>query len=114
MNQVDDLLFDPHLAERDVFQDVQHAQPLLGFNAHPHPAMPWFAMGRERAISTDIRPNGADNADVLHRWLGLDAAQVERLEACGALTVGEPFRIDEVPDAPGVPRDPTFAERLNL
>jgi hypothetical protein len=76
--------------------------------------MPWFAVGRERAISTDIRANGADNVDVLQRWLGLDAAEVERLRACGALTVGEPFHIDEVPEAPGMPRDPTYAERLGL
>jgi crotonobetainyl-CoA:carnitine CoA-transferase CaiB-like acyl-CoA transferase len=114
VNQVDDLLFDPHLAERDVFQPVVHPQPLLGVKSHPHPAMPWTAMGLRRAMSRDIRPNGADNYAVLHRWLNLSRAEVSRLQACGALTVGEPFHVDEVPDAPGVPRDPTFAARLGL
>ncbi len=114
VNQVDDLLFDPHLAEREVFQPVEHLQPLLGFRSHPHPAMPWAALGRRRAMSKDIRPNGADNYAVLHRWLGLSHAEVEQLQACGALTVGEPFRIDDVPDAPGMPRDPTFGARLGL
>ena len=97
-----------------MFQDVEHPQPLLGYRAHPHPAMPWFAVGRERAISTDIRSNGADNAEVLQRWLDLSQAEVEQLQACGALTAGEPFRIDDVPDVPGMPRDTTFAARLGL
>jgi crotonobetainyl-CoA:carnitine CoA-transferase CaiB-like acyl-CoA transferase len=114
VNQVDDLLFDPHLAERDVFQPVVHPNALLGFSEHPHPAMPWAAVGRRRAMSDDIRSNGGDNEDVLHRWLNLTGAEVERLQACGALTVGGPFHIESVPDTPGVPRDPTFAARLGL
>jgi crotonobetainyl-CoA:carnitine CoA-transferase CaiB-like acyl-CoA transferase len=114
VNQVDDLLFDPHLAARDAFQPVMHPQPLLGFKSHPHPAMPWSAIGRRRAMSKDIRPGGADNYAVLHRWLGLSRAEVNQLQANGALTVGGPFRIDDVPDAPGMPRDPTFGARLGL
>ncbi|MBV9583004.1 MAG: hypothetical protein JO057_30840, partial [Chloroflexi bacterium] len=113
-NQVDDLLFDPHLAERHVFQSVEHPRPLLGFSSHPHPAMPWTAVGRRRGMSRDIRPSGADNYAVLHRWLGTSRAEVKRLQACGALTVGDPFGIDTVPDAPGMPRDPTYATRLGL
>jgi crotonobetainyl-CoA:carnitine CoA-transferase CaiB-like acyl-CoA transferase len=114
VNQVDDLLFDPHLAARDVFQDVVHPRPLLGFKSHPHPAMPWTAVGRRRAMSSDLRPAGADNESVLYRWLSLGRVEVDRLQACGALTVGEPFAIETVPDAPGMPRDPTFAARLGL
>jgi benzylsuccinate CoA-transferase BbsF subunit len=114
VNQVDDLLFDPHLAERDVFQPVLHPNPLLGFRAHPHPAMPWRTVGRRRAMSEDIHASGADNEDVLQRWLNLSPAEVDRLQASGALTVGEPFQIDTVPDAPGMPRDPTYAARLGL
>jgi benzylsuccinate CoA-transferase BbsF subunit len=114
VHQVDELLFDPHLAEREAFQAVLHAQPLLGFKSHPHPAMPWTAVGRRRAMSKDLRPNGADNYAILHRWLGLSRAEVGQLHACGALTVGDPFHIDDVPDAPGMPRDPTFGARLGL
>jgi benzylsuccinate CoA-transferase BbsF subunit len=114
VNHVDDLLFDPHLAERDVFQPVVHPQPLLGFKSHPHPATPWTAIGRRRGMSPDLRSNGADNHAVLRRWLNFSRAQVKQLEARGALTVGGAFHIDDVPDAPGVPRDPTFATRLRL
>jgi crotonobetainyl-CoA:carnitine CoA-transferase CaiB-like acyl-CoA transferase len=114
VNAVDDLLFDVHLQARDVFQLVRHPEPRLGFAAHPHPAMPWSAVGRRRAMSSDIRPSGADNYRVLHRWLGLSRVQVRRLTECGALTSGVPFRVDDVPDLPGLPRDPSFATRLGL
>jgi crotonobetainyl-CoA:carnitine CoA-transferase CaiB-like acyl-CoA transferase len=114
VNQVDDLLFDRHLAERHVFQPVEHPRPLLGVRAHPHPALPWVVVGYRRGMSTDIRPSGADNAAVLRRWLHLTRAEVTRLERGGALTAGEPFDIASVPDAPGMPRDPEFAARLGL
>jgi crotonobetainyl-CoA:carnitine CoA-transferase CaiB-like acyl-CoA transferase len=114
VNTVSDLLFDPHLAARQAFQPVEHAQPMLGYLAHPHPAAAWTAVGRRRATSTDIRANGADNYRVLHAWLGLNRAEVTRLVRGGALTCSGPFRVDEAPDAPEMPRDPTFATRLAL
>jgi benzylsuccinate CoA-transferase BbsF subunit len=114
VNTVSDLLFDPHLAARQAFQPVEHAQPMLGYLAHPHPAAAWTAVGRRRATSTDIRANGADNYRVLHAWLGLSRAEVTRLVRGGALTCSGPFRVDEAPDAPEMPRDPTFATRLAL
>ena len=37
VQQVDDLLFDPHLAAREVFQLVEHRPPQLGARARPAP-----------------------------------------------------------------------------
>jgi crotonobetainyl-CoA:carnitine CoA-transferase CaiB-like acyl-CoA transferase len=114
VNKVSDFLFDAHLASRNTFQRVDHLQPLLGYATHPHPSMAWQAMGRPRAMSGDVRPAGADNVRVLRTWLGLSRAEVNRLTASGALTQAAPIRIDDVPDAPGMPRDADFAARLGL
>jgi crotonobetainyl-CoA:carnitine CoA-transferase CaiB-like acyl-CoA transferase len=114
VQKVSDFPTDPHLTARGAFQPVHHPRPLLGYGAHPHPAMPWLAVGRRRGMSTDIRPGGADNYRVLHRWLGLSRAEVTRLTKIGGLTQAGPFRIETVPDAPGMPRDADFATRLNL
>jgi crotonobetainyl-CoA:carnitine CoA-transferase CaiB-like acyl-CoA transferase len=114
VNKVSDFVTDPHLTARGAFQPVHHPRPLLGFRAHPHPTMPWQALGRRRGMSTDIRPAGADNYRVFHKWLGLSRAEVTRLTRAGGVTQAGPFRIEAVPDAPGMPRDDDFAVRLNL
>jgi len=106
-----DPLFDTHLRERGLFVDVRHERPILGYASHPHPTTPWRAAGHDRASLTDIHFHGHDNADVLGRWLGYDAARAAALEANGAL-----IRLTgvEVEDRPTSYRDPDFAEQLGL
>ena len=106
-----DPLFDPHLAERGLFQMVEHERPILGYAAHPHPTTPWFADGHERHQLRDLHFHGADNAAILGTWLGMPRADVERLEASGALIV---LRNVQVEDRRTPFRDEDHAERLGL
>ncbi|WP_454689140.1 CaiB/BaiF CoA transferase family protein [Achromobacter aloeverae] len=66
--------------ERGFMQDMQH--PVLG--AYRMPTWPVSASGK----LARLRPSpllGADTGEVLESWLGLDAAEVEGLRACGAI-----------------------------
>lgn len=105
-----DLLFDPHLAGRGLFQQVEHQEPVLGYTAHPHPTTPWQMDGHARASLADVRQIGADNASVLGRWLEMDAAEVNRLEQSGAL-VSVRGRVE---DRPASQRDRDFGVQLGL
>ena len=106
-----DPMFDPHLAERGLFQMVEHQRPILGYAAHPHPTTPWFADGHERHQLRDLHFHGADNAAVLESWLGMPMDEVARLEASGALIV---LRNVEVGDRRTAFRDEDHAERLGM
>jgi hypothetical protein len=90
---------------------VSHERPILGYDAHPHPTTPWFAIGYERAGLTDIHFHGADNEQVLAAWLGLSSAEVQALEASGTLI---PPTLVEVEDRRTNYRDADFAEQLGL
>lgn len=109
-----DLPFDPHLAARGAFSQVQHARPMLGATAHPHLTTPWQAAGRARHTLRDAPGDGAENARVLRRWLGLRAGEVARLERDGVLAPFRPFQLVPPTPATGAPVDPVFAARLGL
>jgi crotonobetainyl-CoA:carnitine CoA-transferase CaiB-like acyl-CoA transferase len=42
-----DSALDPQFKARGALQMVDHAQPLFGYSAHPHPPLPWLVEGRE-------------------------------------------------------------------
>lgn len=114
VQKASDLPFDPQLAFRGAFQQVRHAEPVLGYVAHPHLTLSWSVAGRQRPPLQDARPEGSGNRPVLKDWLGLSAREVAALERSGALI--SPRRA-QVP--PGIrPReaqvDPDFAGRLGL
>jgi hypothetical protein len=90
---------------------VTHDEPILGFDAHPHPTTPWFAAGHNRANLESIHFPGADNVPVLGRWLGLSQEEVVALEGSGALIA--PASV-EVEDRRTGYRDADFAEQLGL
>jgi crotonobetainyl-CoA:carnitine CoA-transferase CaiB-like acyl-CoA transferase len=106
-----DPLFDEHLAERGLFQMLEHERPVLGFAAHPHPTTPWFASGHARHRLRDAHFHGHDNVSVFERWLGVDDAEVRRLEREGTLIV---INDPEVEDRRTGYRDADFAEQLGL
>ena len=106
-----DPLFDPHLRERGLFKWVEHAHPILGYNAHPHPTTPWFADVHARPELTQMRYHGQDNVSVLRDWLAVPEDEVHRFEAAGALIA--PFEV-EVEDRRTTYRDDDFAEQLDL
>lgn len=109
-----DLHLDPHLRIRGAFRTVQHARPVLGYTAHPHLTTPWQVAGHERAPLTDLHPDGADNRRVLRRWLKLPAAEVTRLEQCGALLPPAELQVPPPIRMPGQPVDAAHATRLGL
>ncbi len=106
-----DPLFDRHLQERGLFKTVTHKRPILGYDAHPHPTTPWFAVGHERAELADIHFHGADNTPVLAEWLGISPAEVMALEDSGALIAPT---LVEVEDRRTGYRDADFGEQLGL
>jgi crotonobetainyl-CoA:carnitine CoA-transferase CaiB-like acyl-CoA transferase len=114
VRKVQDALFDEHLAKTGLFQRVQHAEPYNGYLAHPHPRLPWRAGGRPAAELREIRPTGADNVDVLERWLGMNRADIERLEAGGALLREERIDFVDRPTPQGSPHDEDAGRRLGL
>ena len=99
-----DLLYDPHLAARGAFSIVRHARPFVGAEAHPHLTTPWTARGSRRHALEDAPGDGAHNARVLRRWLGLRPAQVARLEREGALMAFRAYQpvppVGELPPSP--------------
>ncbi|HEY7268994.1 MAG TPA: CoA transferase [Dehalococcoidia bacterium] len=114
VQKVSDIPFDRHLAVRGFFQRIEHAQPMFGYMAHPHPTTPWVAGGRERARLTDYRFAGADNESVLKSWLGLKKADITALDRRGAIFKSQPIapRDNVAPSPAGV--SPDFAKRLGL
>jgi crotonobetainyl-CoA:carnitine CoA-transferase CaiB-like acyl-CoA transferase len=116
VQDVDDLPLDPQLSQRQFFQLQTHREPILGYRAHPHMAVTARAEGFLRTWPKETKGDGGDNRRVLRRWLGLDAADVRKLEKGGALLPPRraPFvNIAEVP-ATGGEVDPCFAQRLGL
>lgn len=114
VQKVSDMPFDPQLRFRRAFQSVRHAEPVLGYAAHPHMTLAWRVEGRARPPLWDARPDGADDRAILRDWLGLSAREVAALERDGALV---PAPLPPVPPRsrlPGEPQDADFAERLGL
>jgi benzylsuccinate CoA-transferase BbsF subunit len=109
----EDLLLDRHLKERAAFQTIEHEKPILGYRAHPHNASQWLVQGLGRPALSDIRFGGPDNAAVLGAWIDMDAAEVERLEASGALLPAQHTHVQDRPPPPGA-GTPDFGHRLGL
>ena len=109
-----DAHFDDHLRDRDAFQRIQHEQPILGYNEHPHLRNPWIVEGFQRADLSDFRYTGADNVRLLRKWLGLATKEVRRLAADGALLDVGALLVTERPAAPGTPIDSDAPDRLAL
>jgi len=86
-----DIPADPQLAARGFLQPVHHRGPVLGEVMHLHATLPWWVDGHMRASLSDPKGEGADNARVLKRWLGMGVGQVRRLEATGALRPERPL-----------------------
>lgn len=107
-----DAPLNPQMISRGAFQTVRHAQPILGYMGHPHLTLPWRIAGRARPELEDMRPDDADNLDVLQRWLGLGAADVEGLLADGGLLPASEFTVRG--GERGAEPDPHFGERLGL
>jgi crotonobetainyl-CoA:carnitine CoA-transferase CaiB-like acyl-CoA transferase len=114
VRKVQDALFDEHLAEAGLFQRPRHAEPYNGYVAHPHPRLPWRVLGRRPGQLTEIRPVGADNADVFGRWLGLERAEVERLEAAQVLLREDRIDFVDRPTPHGSPHSADAGARLQL
>jgi len=110
---VQDSALDPQFAARGALQMVKHANPQLGYSAHPHPPLPWRIVNRRKVTVTDFRNGGEDNIAVLNRWLGLSKAEVKALEAAGTLIDEGPVEI-ATRQASGELFDPDFAARLGL
>ena len=103
---------DPQFRARGALQDVRHRNAKLGHKHHPHPPLPWRVVGRARRTLTDYRHTGQDNEQVLQEWLGLEASEVRRLVATGALTKAPPLELAERPASPL--RDPDHASKVGL
>ncbi len=103
---------DPQFLARQTLQMVQHKEPLLGYDAHPHPPLPWRILGRLRRRFTDFRRTGQDNPAVLKRWLGLRRREISRLETDGVLYRSD--ALDMNARQPSSHHDPRFAEIVGL
>ncbi|MHB8577479.1 MAG: CaiB/BaiF CoA transferase family protein [Dehalococcoidia bacterium] len=114
VQKVSDMNVDPHLRFRQAFQAVRHAEPVLGYQAHPHLTLAWQTEGYVRPSLKDARPDGADNRAVLHAWLGLSTRAVAALEKTGALLTAPLPSVQPRNRLPGEPLDLDFAERLGL
>jgi crotonobetainyl-CoA:carnitine CoA-transferase CaiB-like acyl-CoA transferase len=114
VQKASDLPFDEQLLARGAFQPVAHPEPVLGYVAHPHLTLSWRTQGRARPALRDATPEGSDNRAVLRKWLGLDAAEVKRLQREGALLEPVNKPVAQGPRVVGAPVDTDFAERLGL
>lgn len=103
---------DPQFVARQTLQMVRHREPLLGYDAHPHPPLPWRIIGRLRKRLTDFRRTGQDNAAVLARWLGLRRRDIRELEADGVLFQSD--ALDMNARQPTAHHDARFAEIVRL
>ena len=110
----EDAYFDEHLAARGTFQLIDHGRDQLGYSAHPHLHNPWQFGDRERSPLTDYRTTGADNADVLARWLGMSPSEVAELVSSGVLLDVGPLELDDRPAPAGTPLEPDPGARINL
>ena len=109
---VRDSATDPQFSARQSLQMVQHKKPLLGYDAHPHPPLPWRVLGRLRRRLTDFRNSGQDNATVLARWLDYPRRRVNQLERNGALSRSD--QLDMSVRQPTTYHDPDFARIVGL
>jgi crotonobetainyl-CoA:carnitine CoA-transferase CaiB-like acyl-CoA transferase len=101
-----DLLRNKQLRARGAFSLIEHEQPVNGYRAHPHTALPWRFAGRPRAALQEAPAVGQDSRTVLRRWAGLDDAAIDRLVATGV--VGESSEADP-PERPR--EDPAAIEK---
>ena len=75
-----DALADPHLLERGLFGRIHDAAgPFVGVNP------PWRMSGARAELRGRIPAIGADAEALLGDWLAMDAGEVERLRAAGAI-----------------------------
>lgn len=109
-----DAFFDDHLRKNEAFQEIPHEQRVAGYGAHEYLRLPWTIEGRPRALLSDYRWTGADNARVLKRWLKIPASKVRKLEKDGALLHEAVRPLDGRAPVPGIPIDQDFALRLGL
>jgi len=85
INPVDRALEDPQVAALGVVQEVDH--PTIG---PTRLLAPYVQFDGAAPPIREVPPRlGADTAAVLHDWLGLDAAAVERLRATGVVAQTE-------------------------
>ena len=107
-----DLAVDRGYIERGHFRPIRHREPIAGASWHPHLSQLPKINGARRAPLTEAHADGADNAAVLQRWLGLDAAEIRQLHESGVTPTGLPL----VTSASDVPRrgpfDTDHAERV--
>ena len=82
---VKDQALDPNIKARGTLPLLHHAEPVLGYAAHPHPELPWRIVGQARRKPGHYRHTGCDNSAVLRDWLGYSQAQVRRLAARNVL-----------------------------
>jgi crotonobetainyl-CoA:carnitine CoA-transferase CaiB-like acyl-CoA transferase len=109
-----DIPFDPQLRFRGAFQPVEHAEPVLGYQSHPHLTLAWLTQQRARPALHDATPEGADNRAVLHSWLGLAAREVRALEQDGALLPVRQMPVPQPTRLAGATVDADHAQRLGL
>lgn len=114
VQKVSDLPFDPQLRFRGAFQLLRHAEPVLGFRAHPQQTLSWRVEGYARPSIKDAHPDGADNRAVLRSWLGLSKPEIARLYESGALLPPSQSPVPEGNRVVGAPVDADFAARLGL
>jgi benzylsuccinate CoA-transferase BbsF subunit len=116
VQRVSDLPHDPQYQARDVFQQMAHRRPILGYGWHPQLAPAWQVAGRRRPKVVASDGYGADNRRILKRWLGMSAREVTALERCGALVRPRRLAITMPSEygASGGRYDPDFAERLGM
>ncbi len=109
-----DLAVDPHYIERGHYRPMRHREPIAGASWHPHLSQLPKIHGARGAPLTESRPDGADNATVLERWLGLSAAEIRRLHDAGVTPTGRPLvTSDSDVDRRGI-FDPDHAQRIGL
>jgi crotonobetainyl-CoA:carnitine CoA-transferase CaiB-like acyl-CoA transferase len=109
-----DIPFDPQLRFRGAFQPVEHAEPVLGYQSHPHLTLAWLTQQRARPALHDATPEGADNRAVLRSWLGLAAREVRALEQDGALLPVRQMPVPQPMRLAGATVDADHARRLGL
>ena len=98
-----DLLFDPHLQERQFYEVVQH-HPSTGMPPLPYAGRPWKLSGTPAVAPKAAPVMGEHNELVLGELLGMSKAEMEVLEREGV--------IGYAPDDPRPVRRPSLDEQV--